>query len=120
MKEGVLDETLMNGGFVAKVKEHWWPEYNGRMFFWFNTGYVVLVTLSLILYDLFEGRWVVLPIFLLFERAMHGITFHGWWSVKYQEYSPGLLSCILFWILLYFVTRYGYPRRFMATPPTTM
>jgi len=34
----VLDETLMNGGFVAKVQQHWWPEYNSLMFSWFNTG----------------------------------------------------------------------------------
>jgi hypothetical protein len=47
------------------VKAHWWPEYNGKMFFWFNTGDVILMALSLILYDLLEGRWVILSIFLL-------------------------------------------------------
>jgi hypothetical protein len=103
----ILDETLMNGGFVAKVKEHWWPEYNATMFFWFNTAALVLIALCLILYDLLEGHWVILPLFWTFERAVHGVTFHGWWTVGYREYSPGLLSCVLFWILLYFVTRYG-------------
>ncbi len=70
-------------------------------------GAIVLIALSLILYDLFESHWVILPLFWTFERAMHGVTFHVWWTVRYREYSPGLLSCVLFWMLLYFVTRYG-------------
>ena len=103
----VLDETLMNGGFVAKVMEYWWPRYNGRMFFCFNTAAIGLIAVSLALFDLFGGHWVILPIFWTFERAVHGITFHGWWTVWYREYSPGLLSCVLFWMLLYFLTRFG-------------
>jgi hypothetical protein len=23
----IVDETLIGGGFVAKVREHWWPSY---------------------------------------------------------------------------------------------
>jgi hypothetical protein len=52
----ILDETLMNGGFVEKVKQHWWPDYR---------------------------------------------------AIKYKEYSPGLLSGLLFFILAGFIIHYG-------------
>jgi hypothetical protein len=28
----ILDETLMNGGFTQKVKEHWWPDRRRALF----------------------------------------------------------------------------------------
>jgi hypothetical protein len=28
----VLDESLLGGSFVEKVREHWWPEYSWRRF----------------------------------------------------------------------------------------
>jgi Protein of unknown function with HXXEE motif len=101
----ILDETLMNGGFVALVQKHWWPAYNDRKFFWFNTGYMVILIASILLYENLGGHWVVLPLIWVFERAAHGITFHLWWTVRYREYSPGLVTSILFWILAYFTIR---------------
>jgi hypothetical protein len=35
-----VDETLMGGGFVQKVREHWWPQYHIEMFFWFNAAII--------------------------------------------------------------------------------
>lgn len=32
----LLDETILNGGFVHSIKDGFWPTYNARMFFWFN------------------------------------------------------------------------------------
>jgi hypothetical protein len=29
----VLDEPLLEGSFVEKVQQHWWPEYSWRKFF---------------------------------------------------------------------------------------
>ena len=34
----ILDETLLNGGFVRWIADNFWPSYHARMFFWFNTG----------------------------------------------------------------------------------
>jgi len=36
----ILDESLLGGSFVEKVKEHWWPQYSWRKFFWFNTALI--------------------------------------------------------------------------------
>ena len=36
----VLDETLLNGGFVRWIADNFWPSYNVRMFFWFNAAFI--------------------------------------------------------------------------------
>jgi hypothetical protein len=51
--------------------------------------------------------WIILPLLWTFGRAFHVITVHIWWSIRYKEYSPGLVTGLLFWILVYFVIRYG-------------
>ena len=56
---------------------------------------------------LIGGHWIILPLFWTFERASHMFTVHIWWSIRYKEYSPGLVTGVLFWILVYFVIRYG-------------
>ena len=48
----VLDESLLGGSFVEKVKQHWWPEYSwqsssGLM----QATFAVMIT-SVVLYDL--------------------------------------------------------------------
>jgi len=103
----ILDETLMGGGFVQKVRQHWWAEYHMEMFFWFNTAFIIAIALSNGLYDALGRHWIILPLFWTFERASHVITLHLWWSIRYKEYSPGLLSGLLFWILTYFLIRCG-------------
>jgi hypothetical protein len=42
----VLDESLLGGSFVEKVRKHWCPEYSWTKFFWFNMGYFVLMITS--------------------------------------------------------------------------
>ena len=34
----VIDESLLGGSFVEKVRQHWWLEYSWTKFFWFNAG----------------------------------------------------------------------------------
>jgi hypothetical protein len=58
----VLDESLLGGSFVEKVRAHWWPEYSWRKFFWFNTGYFLIMIASVVAYDFLGGSWVVLPL----------------------------------------------------------
>jgi hypothetical protein len=102
----VLDESLLGGNFVEKVREHWWPEYTWRKFFWFNTGYFLIMIASVVAYDLLGGFWVVLPLAWTFERAANGL-WHLWWTVRFREYSPGLVTSILMWMSPYFLFRYA-------------
>jgi hypothetical protein len=68
----VLDESLLGGSFVEKVREHWWAEYSWRKFFWINTGYFLIMIASIVAYDFLGGLWVVLPLAWTFERAANG------------------------------------------------
>lgn len=104
----LLDETMMNGGFVRWVSGHFWPGYNDRMFFWFNAGAVVAIAVSNVLFDLFGGHFVVLPLFWIFGFALHGVTVHAYWTIRQRDYSPGLLTSVLYWIVAYLTIRYGY------------
>jgi hypothetical protein len=102
----VIDESLLGGSFVEKVREHWWPEYSWTKFFWFNTGYFAIMIASVVLYDLLRGAWVVLPLAWSIERLLNG-CWHLWWAIHFREYSPGLLTSILMWMNSYFIVRYS-------------
>lgn len=39
------------------------------------------------------------------ERLCNGF-WHVWWAVRFREYSPGLVSCVLIWMDSYFIVRY--------------
>ena len=101
----VIDESLLGGSFVEKVREHWWPEYSWTKFFWFNTVYFVVMIASVILYDQLGGAWVILPLAWAIERFCNGL-WHVWWAIRFQEYSPGLVTSILMWMTVYFIARY--------------
>jgi hypothetical protein len=94
----VIDESLLGGSFVEKVQQHWWPEYSWKKFFWFNTAYFVVMIASVVLYDLLGGNWLILPLAWAIERFCNG-AWHVWWSLRFQEYSPGLVSSILIGLL---------------------
>jgi hypothetical protein len=104
----LLDETLINGGFVHWVSSRFWPGYNNRMFFWFNLGAIVGIGASNVLFDLFGGHFVVLPLFWIFGFAVHGVTVHIFWTVRQRDYSPGLLTSVLYWIVAYLTVRYAF------------
>ena len=36
----ILDEALLNGGFVKWIADNFWPTYRMRMFFWFNAAFI--------------------------------------------------------------------------------
>ena len=101
----VIDESLLGGSFVEKVQQHWWPEYSWRKFFWFNTGYFVIMIASVVVYDLRGGSWLIFPLAWSIEHLCNGI-WHVWWAIRFREYSPGLLSSILIWMNFYFIVRY--------------
>jgi hypothetical protein len=65
----VIDESLLGGSFVEKVRQHWWPQYSWRRFSWFNTGYFVIMIASVVAYDLRGGSWLILPLAWAIERG---------------------------------------------------
>ena len=104
----LLDETLINGGFVRWFQTSFWPTYTVRMNFWFNGGAVLAIAVSNILYDLFGGHWIVLALIWPFGFALHGVTLHLFWTIKQNNLSPGLPTSVLYWIMAYFLARYGF------------
>jgi hypothetical protein len=103
----ILDETLLNGGFVQWVKENFWPTYRLRMFFWFNGAFVTAIATGNILYDSIGGHWVILPIIFIAGFVTHVFTFHLYWSIRRNTYSPGLLTSMLYLVVYYLLIRYG-------------
>jgi hypothetical protein len=92
------------GATDIQDEEAWWPEYSWTKFFWFNSTYFVVMIASVILYDFRSGVWMILPLAWVIERACNGV-WHVGWSIRFHEYSPGLVSSILMWMNLYFVVR---------------
>ena len=103
----ILDETLLNGGFVQWVVENFWPQYRVRMFFWFNAGAVFAIVASNVLFDSLGGHWVILPIVWIAGFVTHAFTFHLYWTLRRNTYSPGLVTSLLYVIIFYLLIRYG-------------
>ena len=110
----VIDETLINGGFVQWVVANFWPTYHMRMFFWFNGGAIVAVAASNVTYDVFGGHWVILPLVWVAGFVTHVATFHLYWTIRHNDYSPGLLSSLLYVVVLYLLIKYGVGPRLIA------
>ena len=103
----IVDETVMNGGFVQWFRTSFWPTYTARMNFWFNGGAVAAIAGSNLLADLRGGHWVILALIWPFGFALHGITLHLFWTIRQRNLSPGLVTSVLYWIMAYFFVRYG-------------
>lgn len=103
----ILDEALLNGGFVQWIRENFWPTYTWRMFFWFNAGAIAAIAASNLLFDSLGGHWVILPLVWVAGFVTHVITVHLYWTVRRDTYSPGLLTSLLYVIVLYLLIRYG-------------
>jgi hypothetical protein len=103
----VLDETLLNGGFVKWIADNFWPTYHIRMFFWFNAAFLAVIAVSNVLFDSFGGHWVILPIIFISGFVTHAITVHLYWTIRLNTYSPGLLTSLLYLVIFYLLVRYG-------------
>ena len=102
-----LDETVTGGGFVNMVKKHFWSEYSAKKFFWFNTGLHSINIISIILYEIFGGGWVILPLSLSWLFVTNGF-WHVLEAAIFKEYSPGLMTSPFYWIIMYFIIRYSF------------
>jgi hypothetical protein len=103
----LLDETLLNGGFVQWIADNFWPAYHMRMFFWFNAGALGAIALSNVLFDSLGGHWVILPLIWAAGFVTHVLTVHVYWTVRRNTYSPGLLTSLLYVMVFYLLVRYG-------------
>jgi Protein of unknown function with HXXEE motif len=110
----VLDEALLNGGFVQWIADNFWPTYNTRMFFWFNAAAIAAISASNLLFDSLGGQWVLLPLIWVAGFVTHVFTVHVYWTVRRNTYSPGLLTSLLYVIVFYLVIRYGVGRQLVT------
>ena len=60
----IPDETLIGGGFVAKVQERFWPAYTARILFFFNAAFLVTVVACILAYDAVGSAVLFLPLAL--------------------------------------------------------
>ena len=111
----LIDETLINGGFVQWVSTNFWPTYNTRMFFWFNAGAVVALATSNVLSDMLGGHWIILPLVWVGGFATHAGTFHLYWTIRRRDYSPGLVTSLLYVVVFYLLIRFGVVRQVIST-----
>jgi Protein of unknown function with HXXEE motif len=103
----VLDETLLNGGFVRWITDNFWPTYHIRMFFWFNAAFIGAIAASNVLFDSLGGHWVILPLIFIAGFVTHVLTVHLYWTIRLNTYSPGLLTSLLYLVIFYLLIRYG-------------
>lgn len=101
----LLDEIFMNRGFVSGVQGHIWPSYDVLRFGLVNAAFFILFSLSSYLYSIRPDKWLVLPLFWLWERTWNGL-WHVLWVFIWKEYSPGLVTSLLFgWGLIWLLRR---------------
>ncbi len=103
----LVDETSMNGGFIAWMQRNFWPSYTAKMNFFFNAVAVVAIAVFNLLAELLGGRWMILALVWPAGFALHGITVHLFWTIRQKNVSPGLATSVLYWIMAYFFVRYG-------------
>ena len=103
----ILDETLINGGFVRWIADNFWPAYHVRMFFWFNAAFVAAIAIGNVLFDSLEGHWVILPLAFVAGFVTHVLTVHLYWTIRLNTYSPGLATSLLYAVIFYLLIKYG-------------
>lgn len=103
----LLDETMMNGGFVEGMRTHFWAGFSSDKFFFMNGLFIFFITLSILIYERRGGRWVMFPLFWAMERTFNGF-WHVSWTFAFLSYSPGLVTSGLFWIITYLLIKENY------------
>ncbi len=102
----IVEESTVGGGFIEMMKKNFWPEYTARKFFGFNMMIYIFFASGLILFEAFGGAWVVWPLSFAFMCVTNGI-WHILQTCILREYSPGLITAPIYWILMYFIIRYS-------------
>lgn len=94
----IVDESLMGETFVGMVQNLFWPEYQWKHFFGFNTLLILLTIISIILFEIFNGLWIIAPLIFVFLYTTNGI-WHLISTIITKKYSPGLATSLIYWIL---------------------
>jgi hypothetical protein len=102
----ILEEALLGENFVDKIKRLYWKGYSWKRFFWYNTGLITANIGAILLYENLGGAWLLLPLTFASERCWNGV-YHVWESIRFNAFSSGLLTSVLFWILAYFLVKYA-------------
>src|ERR1035437_2700180 len=112
----ILDEALLNGGFVDWIKDNFWPTYHARMFFWFNAAAIAAIAASNVLFDSLGGHWVILPLVFIAGFVTHVLTVHLYWTIRLNTYSPGLITSLLYLVIFYLLFRFGLGGHLITGP----
>jgi hypothetical protein len=102
----ILEESVLGDVFVEKLKRLYWPEYSWKKFIGFNTMLMLLNIIAVVLFECFGGAWLIFPLGLAIERILNGV-YHLYETLKTRQFSSGLLTSLIFWILGYFIIRYS-------------
>ncbi len=103
----IIDESMLGENFVEMVRRSFWPAYEWKHFFGFNTLLMSMIILSVFLFDLFGGNWLLIPLIFVFQMVTNGLWHLGATCIT-KRYSPGLLTSILYWMLFHLIIRYAF------------
>ena len=103
----IIDESLMGETFIGMVKNLFWQGFKWKHFFVFNTLLLSLTIISIILFEIFNGLWIIAPLIFVFLYTTNGI-WHLVSTIITKKYSPGLATSLIYWILFYFLVRYSF------------
>jgi len=105
----IIDEALLGETFVGMVRNLFWPKYEWKHFFWFNTLLMSLTIISITLFETFNGMWIIAPLSFVFLFTTNGI-WHLISTIITKRYSPGLATSLIYWILFYFLFKYSFTK----------
>jgi hypothetical protein len=103
----LIDEALIGETFVGMVRKLFWPKYEWKHFFGFNTMLMLLLIISIIMFEIFNGLWIIAPLSAVFLFVTNGM-WHLISTIITKKYSPGLATSLIYWILFYFLIRYSF------------
>ena len=101
----IVEEYSSGDGFVIMMQKRFWPAYTPRMFFGFNT--MLFLSLGLVCYDTFNGLWLIWPLSFAFLFVTNGL-WHLAQTIILKEYSPGLATSPMYWVIMYFIIQFYY------------
>ena len=101
-----LDEVAAGIGFPNWMIKYGAKFFTAKFHFWGSLILHLLFITSIVIYEIFGGKWVILPlsicIFFFGNGFMHVIG-----TVMTGEYSPGMITSPIAWIIMYFIVRYS-------------
>jgi len=101
-----IAEQSVDGRFANIMKKRFWSDYSGRTFFWFNAVFLLVYTGGILLYEGLGGSWIIFPLSFAWILVINGFR-HAIATGIFREYSPGLITSPIHWILMYFMMRYN-------------